>query len=266
MTYPSMESLKAEDSEQQPFLVFEIRDAQGDVVARYKEDKMKKGLNQSTWDFRLEATSPVKLKEDDGGRYGSPDNGPLALPGEYTVTIHQFHNGELSQLAEPQPFKVKSLHDSQITPANRVELTQFIERVNEARKDMRRTAEEMKDLKKQVEIMSAVVMKTPNADAAWLAEIDEADKTLTDIEYALSGDKTRSKRQMETYPGILFRIEVIAENIKSHTEAPTQSEKRSLDVAMVEHAALELQLKEVKQKVDGLAKKLKDAGAPYFKG
>lgn len=266
VTYPSMESLKAEDLEQKPFLVFEIRDAEGDVVARYKEEKIKKGLNQSTWDFRLEATSPVKLKESDGGRYGSPDHGPLALPGEYSVTIHQFHNGELTQLTEPQSFKVKSLHDSQITPANREELATFISELNEVRKEARGMSERVKEKLEQLKFMEQAILNTPTANASWLAQTDEARKALKGVEFALSGDKTRSKRQMETYPGILFRIEVIADNIKSHTEAPTENEKRSLQAAKEEYEALRARFEAANKTVNQLTQELRKAGAPYFKG
>ena len=82
--------------EQKPYLLFEIRDANGNVVSRYKEEG-KKGLNQSVWNYRMESTSPVQLKHDDPGRYGSPDWGALVLPGTYSVTIHKMQNGALTK-------------------------------------------------------------------------------------------------------------------------------------------------------------------------
>lgn len=266
ITYPNLEALKAEDLDSKPFLLFEIRDAKGDVVARYKEEKVKTGLNQSVWDFRLEATSPVKLKEGDGGRYGSPDFGPLALPGEYSVTIHQFEQGMLKTLAGPEKFTVKALHDRQITPANRAELTAFIERLNKARKQIRATSESVKELDKQLRFMHEAILKTPEAEAAWITEIDEARRNIVDIKYALSGDRTRSSREMESYPGIMNRVELIAHNIKSHTEAPTQSEQQSLNVALEEYTALKAQLANIQTQVDSLLQRLRDANSPYFRG
>ncbi|MDP4963844.1 MAG: glycosyl hydrolase, partial [Salibacteraceae bacterium] len=82
VAYPDVEALRKEDLEQKPFLIFEIKDAKGSVVSRYKETKVSKGINQSVWDFRLETSTPVKLKEPEVGRYSSPDWGALALPGD----------------------------------------------------------------------------------------------------------------------------------------------------------------------------------------
>jgi len=265
VTYPSMDELRAEDLEEKPFLVFEIRDAQGDVVARYKEEKVGKGLNQSVWDFRLEATSPVQLKEGDGGRYGSPDYGPLALPGDYTVTIYQFHDGEMTKLSEPTSFKIKALHQDQISPADDAQLTQFIASVNEARKEMRAAAEEVNEMKTQVDYMREAIMKTPDADAMWISEIDAIRKDIIAIQYELWGDRSRSKREVEAYPGMISRVEEIAYNIKAHTEAPTQSEMRSLEAAQDEFKDVEGKIESIEDRVDDMAAKLKEAGAPYFK-
>lgn len=265
VTYPSMDELRAEDLEEKPFLVFEIRDAQGDVVARYKEEKVGKGLNQSVWDFRLEATSPVQLKEGDGGRYGSPDYGPLALPGDYTVTIYQFHDGEMTKLSEPTSFKIKALHQDQISPADDAQLTQFIASVNEARKEMRAAAEEVNEMKTQVDYMREAIMKTPDADAMWISEIDAIRKDIIAIQYELWGDRSRSKREVEAYPGMISRVEEIAYNIKAHTEAPTQSEMRSLEAAQDEFKDAEGKIESIEDRVDDMAAKLKEAGAPYFK-
>ncbi len=265
VTYPELSALKAEDLEEDPYLLFEIRDAQGNVVSRYKETKAGKGINQSTWNFRMESTSPVKLSEGDGGRYGSPDYGLLALPGTYSVTIHRFLNGELTTLAGPTNFKIKRLHDGQITPAVEAELNAFADRVNEARRNIRATSSQMGELKKQLEYMSAAILKTPNSDPALLAEIDQARRTLTDLRYQMSGDATRSKREFESYPGIASRIETIVYNLKSHTEAPTRSEERSLDVALEEFTKLQSEFDSLKTKTDQIGKKLEESGAPYFK-
>lgn len=264
-TYPSLDYLKKEDLETKPYLLFEIKDAAGDVVARYKESKFKKGLNRSTWDFRMEATSPVSLKDSDGGRYGTPDYGPLALPGDYSVSIYSFQNGEVAKIAGPTQFKVKTLNEDQISKANKDELTAFIDEVNNARKDMRGSAERLKDLKKSVDYMEAAVLKTPNADPTWLGDLDAVRKSLIDIEYALWGDRTRSKREMESYPGLISRVEGVAYNIKSHTEAPTQSERMSLQAANEEYSTWKPKLEAASGKVNDLRGKLKAAGAPYIK-
>jgi photosystem II stability/assembly factor-like uncharacterized protein len=263
--YPSFDELRNEDLELKPYLIFEIKDKNGKVVSRYKEEKVNKGINQSTWDFRLESTTPVELKESEVGRYSSPDWGALALPGEYSVTIHQFLNGELTQLAGPENFRIKLLHESQISKPDYAALTRFIEELNEGRRQVMNTTEELKELKTTFNYIQNTVLKAPNADISILTELDRLNKSLNEISVALYGDGTKLKREAEAYPGIVFRVEVAAGNIFEHTEAPTQSEQRSFEVAMEEHAEVRASFEKAKSEIAAISKKLKDAKAPYFK-
>ena len=263
--YPDYEDLKKEDLELKPYLVFEIKDKDGHVISRYKEEKVSKGINQSIWDFRLESTTPVQLKEEEVGRYSSPDWGALAMPGEYSVTIHQFLNGKLTALAGPESFTIKMLHQSQISKPDLVQLTNFINKVNEGRRQVRITMEELKELNTTFSFIENTVLKAPNADLNILDEINKISKDLDQLNIGLYGDRTKSKRESESYPGIIFRIEVAAGNIFEHTEAPTQSEQRSFEIAMEEHGSLRTNYEKVKTEINAITQKLEDAKAPYFK-
>mgnify|MGYP001333683251 CR=1 FL=1 len=263
--YPSLEALKAEDLEQDPFLIFEVSDASGKVVARYKEEKFNKGMNQSVWDFRLEATSPVKLKEGDGGRYGSPDQGILALPGTYSVKIYAFEEGKLTALTESSTFEVVRLYDDQISKPDHEALMAFIDDLNEVRLQVRGTGEKLQEVEEQLKYMQEALFKAPEAKVEWVEDVDALRRELTDLKYALWGDATRSRREVESYPGIGSRVETIVYNIKGHTEAPTNSEQRSLATAKEEYSALQPKVEELIKNVDALAAKLRSANAPYFK-
>ena len=80
----------------------------------------------------------------------------------------------------------------------------------------------------------------------------------------MSGDRTRSSREMESYPGLVGRVETIVYNLYNHTEAPTTFERESLAAALDEYGAVRPKIKAVEDKAEALAKKLIDAGAPYF--
>ena len=263
VVYPDLDKLRAEDLEQKPYLLFEIKDADGNVVNRYTE-KGKKGLNQSVWNYRMEPTSPVQLKERDAGRYGSPDWGALVLPGDYTVTIHKLHRGELTQLAGPESFTVKRLHDTQISPADHDAWTDFIAELNDTRRNVRSTSGKVGELKKQLDYMEKAVLQTPEAKAEWLSEIEALKRDIAEIETALYGDRTRSKREMESYPGLQSRVETIVYNVYNHTEAPTTFEHQSLSAAQDEYEAVLPKVDDLDAKAQGLYTRLKAAGAPYF--
>lgn len=263
VVYPELEDLRKEDLEQKPYLLFEIKDANGNVVSRYKEEG-KKGLNQSVWNYRMESTSPVQLNQGEPGRYSSPDWGALVLPGKYSVTIHKMQSGTLSTLAGPTNFEVKMLHDAQIVKVDKDALTKFIAEVDDARRIMRASASTVGELKKQLDYMQEAIMKTPKADSKWFVEIDQLRLDIAEIELVMSGDRTRSKREMESYPGLLGRVETIVYNLYNHTEAPTTFERKSLAAAKHEYKAVRPKVKKAEDKVDVIAEKLADAGAPYF--
>ncbi|MCO4806636.1 MAG: glycosyl hydrolase [Flavobacteriales bacterium] len=263
VVYPPMDDLREEDLEQKPYLLFEIKDAKGNVVSRYT-DKGKKGLNKSVWNYRMEPTSPVQLKERKPGRYGSPDWGALVLPGTYSVTIHKMQGGALTQMAGPTNFKVKMLHDKQIVKADKQDLAAFINEVDNARRNIRASGGIVSALKKQADYMEKAVMQTPKADPQILVEIDQLKRDLAEIELAMYGDRTRSKREMESYPGLQGRVETIVYNLYNHTEAPTTFERESLRAAMDEYGAVRPKIKASEDKTALLAKQLTEAGAPYF--
>ncbi|MDA7744792.1 hypothetical protein N8911_01705, partial [bacterium] len=172
--------------------------------------------------------------------------------------------GELSTLAGPTNFEVKMLHDAQIVKADKEALTKFIAEVDNARRIMRASGSTVGELKKQLDYMQEAIMQTPKADPKWLVEIDQLRLDIAEIELAMSGDRTRSSREMESYPGLVGRVETIVYNLYNHTEAPTTFERESLTAAMNEYKAIIPLIKAVKDKADALAKKLTDAGAPYF--
>ncbi|GAB5538965.1 MAG: hypothetical protein Salg2KO_10680 [Salibacteraceae bacterium] len=261
--YPAIEELREEDLEQKPYLLFEIKDEDGNVVTRYTE-KGKKGLNQSVWNYRMESTSPVRLKENKPGRYGSPDWGALVLPGQYSVTIHKMHRGALTKLAGPASFKVNLLHDAQIAKADKAELVEFIASVNESRKSIRAAGGTLKELKNQLDFMEKAVLQTPKADANLLVRIDDLRRDVAAIETAMYGDRTRSKREMESYPGVQSRVETIVYNLYNHTEAPTNFERQSLAAAQEEFEAVKHNLETLATDAKAISDKLEEAGAPYF--
>jgi photosystem II stability/assembly factor-like uncharacterized protein len=264
VAYPELEDLRKEDLEQKPFLIFEIKDAKGNVVSRYKETKVSKGLNQSIWDFRLETTTPVKLKESKVSRYGSPDWGALALPGKYSVSIYQFENGKLEKLTVPTSFTIKMIHQDQISKADANTIAAYVEKVAEGRRQMRVMLEEVKAIGTSLKYMENAVLQTPKADPKWLEEMDAMNKQLSALKIALYGDYSRSKREMEAYPGIADRIEIVVDNLYSHTEAPTNAEQKSYEIAMAELKVQQAAYAKLKAQMNEMAQRLKTAKSPYF--
>ena len=107
--YPSMDSLKMEDLQPEPHILFTITDESGAVVRRIKAPA-RKGMNRITWDFRHESTGPVSFGTyDESFVFSSPDMGHMALPGNYNVSLSKFEDGRYSAMAGPVPFRAVAL-------------------------------------------------------------------------------------------------------------------------------------------------------------
>ena len=119
----------------------------------------------------MEPTSPVRLKESDPGRYGSPDWGALVLPGTYSVTIHKMQSGELSTTARPNVSSEDAARCTNCQSRQRA-LTQFIDEVDNARRIMHASGTSRRIERTARLYAASAYMQTPKADPSWLVEID----------------------------------------------------------------------------------------------
>ncbi|MEZ5197996.1 MAG: hypothetical protein R2764_16895 [Bacteroidales bacterium] len=107
---PTMEESESEDNEVNPYLIFSIKDRNGNVVKLTKE--ISEGINRTNWNLRYPGTSPVSIKDGKYDPLSMGRDGMLVLPGTYTVSLSQFVRGEITELTGPVEFVVKSLDNA----------------------------------------------------------------------------------------------------------------------------------------------------------
>ncbi|MBT8069327.1 MAG: glycosyl hydrolase, partial [Gammaproteobacteria bacterium] len=123
--YPSWDQLRREDREEAPSITLTVRDASGNVMQRIAAPAGK-GFHRVAWNMRYPAPDPVNLKpETDLAPWMNPPQGPLALPGTYSVSMSKRVGGELVDIASPQPFTLKPLFEGGLVTADRQELLDF---------------------------------------------------------------------------------------------------------------------------------------------
>ncbi len=88
--YPSLDSLRLEDQQPDPYLLFTVLDQAGKVV-RHLKAPAKKGLHRMVWDYRYGTTAPTqnRFTPQPDQLFGSAETGYLAAPGQYTVSLAQ---------------------------------------------------------------------------------------------------------------------------------------------------------------------------------
>ena len=261
ITYPTIEELIAEDNYQDPFLIFIVKDLEGNQVRKI-ESKPTKGMNRVVWNLRYPSTSPIQLKKAKTGRYSNPDEGPMALPGDYTVEMFMSENGKLSQLHEAVKFKVNQFENSSLTRDSDENLA-FKKDLSELRRRFLGSSSEMSDLGERLSYLKKAVIDAPNADLAWMNEINVMETDERKIKIKMWGDHHRSGRDIETSPSTGGRIETIVYQAWYSTANVTSTQTEQLKIAKVEYADIRKNMDDLKFRIEAMEKRMNLKGIPY---
>jgi hypothetical protein len=264
--YPSADSLRLEDEQEDPFLIFVIRDEAGKEVRKLKAPP-KKGLHRITWDFRYSSPGPIDFTPyDESFVFSSKEMGYLALPGNYSVQLMKSEDAKITPLSDPMPFKAVTLHTGSLPPADKKTTDEFSRRLAELRR-VTAGADEYRSLHMQkIKYMKAALLETPGLPVDLSAEIKSLEKRLNLVNRSLNGDATLGRREFETLPAINDRIQSITGNLWNATSGPTPTMKQSLETAERQFEPVFTELRKIGADIQELEKKLEKAGAPYTPG
>jgi photosystem II stability/assembly factor-like uncharacterized protein len=265
--YPTYDELKAEEDEESPYLLFVIENDNGEVV-RKLTTRAGKGVNRITWDGRMPSKSPVSLG---GGGFDNPfaneDVGILAMPGTYSVSLWQYHRDEMSQVAGPEEFELKTLGGVTLPAEDRKELVQFQEKVVELDRAFSGAGRLMSDLNNRLRHMEKAVMAVPSETAALMQEIEALEDQLEEINLVWYGDNVATRLDKPSAYSVAGRIGYMAWEMWSSTSAPTTTQRDALRIAAEEFKPTLAKLRQIATvDIPRLETKLENAGAPYTPG
>ena len=265
--YPTWDALRSEDREEAPQVVLTVRDAEGKTVRRVS-GPAKAGFNRAAWDLRFPPATPTSLKpHDDENPFQSAPEGPLAMPGTYSVTLEKRVDGVVTPLGEPQRFVAEILGAATLPEPDRRELLAFQQRTARLQRAVLGSVELVKETEKRLDLLEKAIVDTPAADAALLGRTRELRLKLKDVSTALTGDKVVAKHQEPVPPSVVDRVESVVAGHWSTTGAPTSTHRRSYEVAAAEFAPL---LEKLRALVDVDLKELESRaeafGAPWTSG
>ena len=265
--YPSWDSLRAEEREEAPQVVLTVRDAEGRAVRRVV-GPAKAGFNRASWDLRYPPSDPATLKpHDDENPFDGPPEGPLAMPGKYTVTLEKKIDGVVTPLGEPQPFTAEILGAASLPEPDRRELLAFQQKTARLQRALLGAVELTKETEKRLDLLEKAIVDTPGADAALLGRTRELRLKLKEVTTALTGDKVVAKLQEPVSPSVVARVESVVSGHWSTTGAPTATHRRSYEVAAAEFAPLLEKLRAlVGVDLKDLESRAEALGAPWTPG
>jgi hypothetical protein len=258
--YPSAEKLRAEDREEKPYLIYAISDANGNEIARFTKS-YSKGINRINWDGRLTSNARVSTGGKPMTNHGTAQ---LALPGKYSISIFSSVDGKTATLIKDQAFVLNWLEDHTLMAANREALNDFQSQIEASKRQLIAVSNYKSQLKKQIEELKANTRNTPGADLKLLDKLRGLEYNIYELEQNLNGDASLSKRNTDTPPSLINRINSAMWNSFYSTSEPTGEQRKNLKIVNEEMEALIFELNSITLETKEINQTLIQAGAPYL--
>lgn len=256
--YPTLDSIRLEDQEQEPYILGLIYDENKNLVRTLKQPA-KSGFYTLIWDGRLEPKSPVTFyTPDPDNPYEGSDRGPMAVPGNYTVELILNYQNKIENLNASRSFILKSLTQNSTT-----DNLAFNKDISEFRRVVLGVSSYCSEMQNRMTFIKAL---DKTKDALLRAKINAIEVLLNKINMQLHGDGSLAKREFATTPGIIGSLEGIVGNLWSTTELSTNTYKEKLAEVKTNFSMVYTDSESLKTLVENLELELEKLQLPYTPG
>lgn len=264
--YPSMDSLRKEDNQPDPYLLFTIKDQQGQVV-RHIKAPAKKGLQRIVWDFRYNTPAPVNNRYTPAPDvlFGSAEAGHLAMPGQYTVTLSAYEDGTLKEIVAPVSFTCKLLEQSSL-PVNMEANLVFYKQVTKLRLATSAATDLLNTMQQRIDHINLAAHDMQAPPAGIVKRAYDIREKLIALNIQLNGDRSKARREFETTPSINGRVSDIESAVWNSTAQIPGMYKESYATASKQFTNLLQAMRAVHAELEALEKELEISQAPYTPG
>ena len=264
--YPSADSLRLEDEQPAPHILFTISDASGNVVRKLKA-AAKKGLHRIVWDYRYAPFGPIDLSSfDESFVFNAQETGYMAIPGMYRVAISKFEDGVYTDLGLNENFKIQALNQSSLPAADKKAVDDFCKKVAELRRVTGATDAYRSELQEKLKYMKRAVIDAPALPTAVSKTIAEIESRMNAANLQLNGNGSLARREFETLPSINGRIGTIVGGLWSTTVAPSETYLQSYQIALTQFNAVYKEIKSIDEAMTQLEQKLEMHSVPFTPG
>ena len=267
ISYPALEDLRKEDEQPEPYLLFTISDASGEVV-RHIKTPATKGLKRIVWDFRHNTPAPVlgRFTPAPDQLFGDAEKGHLALPGQYSVTLSKYEDGVLTQIAGPMQFAAKSLNNATLPATDPQAYLDFCKKVSRLRKAVSAANNIRAELNGKLGHIQSAMHDMPAPPQDLLKKSYELTRRMNAVQTQLNGDATLARREFETPPSLSGRVSMVEDGMWNTTSAPTETYQENYRIAAKQFGPLLAELKAIAQEIEGIERQLELKGAPATPG
>ena len=260
--FPGWDALDDEAKESAAQVILTIEDESGNIINKVAQ-KASKGSHRIAWD--LTHFNPFAISSNGSSRRRYRGGGALAIPGNYSASLHLEKEGVITPLDGPVSFEVKPIREGVLKGASyedydsfRVALTSILKEINAVQDVLNQSTNKHKALK----VALSRTNITPGATEAQLAALA---KEIDAIKRMLSGSPSRSEIG-ERNPAGMQNYLYNAMNGMENSYGPTAVHKKSFAIAKKMLANIKGKVTAVDASFGPIEDALKAAGAPYING
>ncbi len=264
---PTWKELADEKKEVPAYLLFTVKDADGDIIRTFTK-RPSKGISRINWNLRFNQPQ-ARISEKKFDPFKKTRGGIFVLPGTYTVDVAMVKDGIATPLGQHQSFKVNPFNKITLPAANRQEMVEFQKEVAEFAKNMLGAATAVKDLKQEILAVKQTALILPNSHNELMKKIIAVEKELNNIEFKFYG--LQPKASFEEIPpaelSLMNRLNYIIYTQMYSTSDITSTSKMSFEILQEKYPPVLKQIKDIADvKMPEIRKMLDELDAPYTPG
>ncbi len=260
--YPSVNELKKEEKELKSYLLFTIKNKDGEIVKKMKAP-ITKGLHKIAWNYRYEGIYPTSIP---GTKHNIANQGEgrPAMPGKYTIEMAKVINEQITPIGNKQSFVVKSLYNNRLQ-ANK-DLANYYTKMEDISKIFGTITNRANYQMKQINLIIASFKVNAPEPEKWIAKALKVKNNLDSINIILYGNEILRKQNIERVPGLQSRLYNAIYEIWNNPEGLTGTHKKDIEIVNSHNKSLLTSLNENKKTIALLNKELDRIGAPFTPG
>ena len=228
---PTWRELELEGKEEVSHLIFTIRDDRGNEVTKITKSPSE-GVSSLTWNLKYSSISPVNTKKFDPLDQNS--NGREVIPGRYSIDMRLWHEGSVTQLAEPVWFNVVSLFETNVEQLRESE--EFARKTETMVAQFNVLQNIVKETINKTELLKQALYASRVTDDVLATKLREISSRVEEIDFKING--VQAKASWEEIPPAKIplsrRVWNIAYVRNSNTLPVTGIEKAGYEIAMLE--------------------------------
>jgi len=261
ITYPTLEELHAEDTEEDPFLFFTIYDASDNVITRIKT-RAGKGINRVSWNMNYPS-----MMASTGRRSFYGGGGTMVPAGTYKVKMSKSVNGEITHLTEPVPFNILAYDNSALAGADQEAKFDFLKEVDVFNASVSASASIAQEYRTELGTLKEVLISAPTEVEDLLKMVKEIDDQLFGIITKISGRPVRTARVEPASPSIMGRLGFARRATASSFHGITGAQREQYQIAKDQFKPVYEQLQNIMDvDMPNLRRTLTERGIPWTQG